>query len=183
MKRYKTEKIRDWAIVFSYALLIYISLPMMPGLWEKFTRYTGNFADYVAPFILGFIGLSVIYYLISRQKGIRSFIWLLILASAYAWGLSRLELSIERVHFLEYGLLSLFVFRALRHNIRDKSIYLWSGIAVFCLGFLDEGIQYILPNRVYETKDVIINGFAGILGLFLIGLCFQPKLENLTWSK
>ena len=183
LKKQEAKKIGDWAIVLSYTLLIYISLPLMPGLWGKFTRYAGNFADYVAAVILAVFGIIIIFYLISKQKDIRNFVWLAILAFAYAWGLSRLKLPIERIHFIEYGLLSIFVFRALRHNIRDKSIYLWSGISVFCLGFLDEGIQYVLPNRVYETRDVIVNGIAGVLGLFLIGLCFQPKLENLIWKK
>ncbi|MBL7129856.1 MAG: VanZ family protein [Candidatus Omnitrophica bacterium] len=178
MKKQETEKKRDRGIALLYILFIYISLPVMPGLWEKLTRYTGNFANYFAAVILAVFGLFIIFYLISKQKDIRNFVWLAILAFAYAWSLGKLKLSIEKIHFVEYGLLSLFVFRALRHNIRDKSIYLCSGIVVFCLGFLDEGIQYILPNRVYETKDVVVNGFAGLLGLLLIGLCFQPELKG-----
>jgi len=178
LKKQETEKKRDRRIALLYILFIYISLPVMPGLWGKFARYAGNYADYVAAFILGLIGLFIMFYLLSKQKDIRNFIWLLILSSAYAIGLSRIKLPIERIHFIEYGLLGLLIFRALRHNIRDKSLYLWSGMAVFGLGFLDEGIQYILPNRVYETRDVIVNGIAGILGLLLIGLCFQPKLER-----
>ena len=83
------------------------------------------------------------------------------------------------MHFIEYGLLGFLVFRALRHNISDKSIYLCSGIIVFCLGFLDEGIQYVLPNRVYQISDVIVNGISGVLALLIIGLCFQPELESL----
>ena len=177
MKRHKTEKIRDRAIVLSYILLIYISLPFMPKLWGRFARCAGNFTNYFAAFVLGLIGLFIVFYLISKRKGTHNFIWLAVLAFVYAWGLSRLELPIERIHFIEYGLLSLFVFRALRHNIKDTSLYLWSGIIVFCLGFLDEGIQYVLPNRVYQISDVVVNGVAGILGLLLIGLCFQPNLE------
>ena len=183
LKEQQTKKIRDWGIALSYVLFIYISLPAMPGLWGEFVKYAGNFADHFAAVTLGLIGLFIIFYLISKRKNVRNFIWLAILASAYAWALSSLEISVERVHFVEYGLLTLFVFRALNHNIRDKSLYLWSGIAVFCLGFLDEGIQYLLPNRVYNTRDVVVNGIAGILGLLVIGLCFQPKLENLKCPK
>lgn len=171
-------KIRDWGIVFFYTLVIYISLPLLPSLWGKFASYAGNFTNYVVAVILGLIGIFIIFYLIAKRKDTRNFIWLAILAFAYALGLNRLKLPVERIHFIEYGLLSVFVFRALRHSIHDKSIYLWSGIIVFCLGFLDEGIQYVLPNRVYDTRDVIVNGVAGVLGLLLIGLCFQPKLKS-----
>ena len=183
LQKQETKKIRDYGIALSYILFIYISLPLMPGLWERFAAKVGNFADYFTAVLLAVFGLFIIFYLISKRKNVRNFIWLAILASAYAWALSSLEISVERVHFVEYGLLTLFVFRALNHNIRDKSLYLWSGIAVFCLGFLDEGIQYLLPNRVYNTRDVVVNGIAGILGLLVIGLCFQPKLENLKCPK
>lgn len=177
MKKPQVKKVRDWSVVTFYTLFIYITLPVMPGLWNRFSRVAGNFANYLAAFILGLIGLLIALYLIIKQKDIRNFIWLAILACAYVLGLNRLKLPIERLHFIEYGLLGLLIFRALRHKIRNKSIYLWSGIAVFCLGFLDEGIQYLLPNRVYQTRDVMVNGLAGVLGLLLIGLCFQPKLE------
>lgn len=150
----------------------------MPGLWEKFVGKVGNFADYSAALILAVFGLFIIFYLIAKQKNIRSFIWLVVLTLIYALGLNRLKLPIERIHFIEYGLLAIFVFRALRHNVRNKSIYLWSGIIVFCLGLLDEGIQYILPNRVYDTRDVIVNGIAGILGLLVLDLVFKPKLND-----
>ena len=177
LKEQQAKKIRDWGIALFYILLIYISLPFMPRLWGRLVRYAGNFVNYFAVSILGLIGLFIIFYLISKRKGTHNFIWLAVLAFVYAWGLSRLELPIERIHFIEYGLLGLLVFRALRHNIKDTSLYLWSGIIVFCLGFLDEGIQYVLPNRVYQISDVVVNGAAGILSLLVISLCFQPKLE------
>lgn len=175
MKRLKNREILDWGIVIFYTCLIYITLPVMPGLWYKFVQRAGNFADYLAAVTLAVFGLAIIFYLFVKEKGIRNFVWLGVLALAYAFGLSRLKLSIERIHFVEYGLLSIFVFRALRHHLKNKSAYVWSGIAVFCFGFLDEGIQYMLPTRVYDTRDVIVNGIAGILGLLLIGLCIQPQ--------
>lgn len=175
LKKQRIKKIKDWGILFFYTLFLYISLPFMPGLWGRFTQKVGNFADYFAAFILGLIGLFIIFYLISRQKDIHNFVWLAILAFAYAVALRSLKLPVERVHFVEYGLLSVFVFRALRHDIKNKSVYFCSGVIVFCLGFLDEGIQYLLPNRVYNTRDVVVNGVAGILALFLIRLCLRPQ--------
>jgi uncharacterized membrane protein YccC len=151
----------------------------MPKLWERFIQRLGIFANYFAAFILSFSGALIVLYLIVNRKSFYNFFWLIILALIYIWGLNSLKLPIEKMHFVEYGLLSVLLFRALRYNMRGKSIYLNSGIAVFCLGLLDEGIQYILPNRVYEVKDVIINTIAGMLGLFVIGLCFQPKLDKL----
>jgi len=172
------HRTRDYWFAVSYILLIYISLPLMPDLWIRLTKYAGSFTNWFAAFVLLLFGLFIIFYLLTQQKGVRNFVWLGVLSLCYAWGLSRLELAVERVHFVEYGLLSVFIFRALRHKIKGKLIYFWTGSSVFCLGWLDEAIQYILPNRVYDTRDVIVNGVAGILGLLLIGLCFQPELKS-----
>lgn len=169
---------RDRLIALLYILFLYGSLPIMPGLWERFQAFAGDFANYVAYVILLALGLCITEYLIVKQKGFQSFIWLVVLVSLYILGLNKIELAIERMHFIEYGLLSILMFRALRHNLKDKSIYLWSGIIVFCLGFLDEGIQYILPNRVYDSRDVIVNGLAGVLGLLLIRFVLRPKIQK-----
>jgi VanZ family protein len=33
------------------------------------------------------------------------------------------------------------------------------------LGWLDEGIQAVLPNRVYDIRDVGVNALAGLLAI------------------
>jgi putative Mn2+ efflux pump MntP len=177
-KRFRIERIRDWLIVFLFTMLIYLTLPIMPQAWKGFRRLAGGYANHIAAIILVIIGFIILIYLIRQRRGGRSICWFLVLALIYAWALSRLKLPVERIHFLEYGLLSVFVFRALAHDIKNRSIYLWSALIVFSLGLVDEIIQYFLPNRVYDTRDVIVNGLAGILGLLIIALCFQPDLKK-----
>lgn len=183
MNKQRLGKIGDWTIFLSYTLLIYCTLPIMPRIWIRFINNTGNLANYLAALVLGLIGFLLIGCLIWQRKKIHSFIWLAILALFYALALSNLKLAIERIHFIEYGLLGIFAFRALRHSISNKSLYVYSALTVFCLGLIDERIQYVLPNRVYDTRDVVINGLAGILALLIIALCFQPSLQDLKEKK
>ena len=167
-------KIQDAAIAISFALLIYGSLPFAPGFWAKIAKITGVFSGYIAASILLLAVIAIALYLGIKKRGLVHFIWLAVLSVFYAAGLISLKLPIERIHFVEYGLLAFLVFRALRHYSGGKALYLYSGIAVFGVGFIDEAIQYILPNRVFDARDVIVNSAAGVLALLLIRLCFQP---------
>lgn len=87
----------------------------------------------------------------------------------YAVVLSRLERHEERIHFLEYGLFAGLVEAALRERGS-----LWSGwiaIAVTAAaGWIDEGIQGLVPGRVYDLRDVVFNLVAGILAVLAVTL-------------
>lgn len=72
--------------------------------------------------------------------------------------------AVERFHFAEYGFLAL-----LYHGVwRDRSAaaaLLLAFLAVFMVGTLDEGIQWFVPIRVGEWRDVLLNSVAIICGL------------------
>jgi hypothetical protein len=147
----------------------------MPNIWKFFRGRIGSSLDYFPTVSLIIIGIFIIFYLVFYRKDKRLFIYALfiLIAFAYRYGLSRIELPIEKVHFLEYGFLSFLVFRALHNDVKNKLLYPLSALIVFCLGFLDEGIQYLLPNRVYEFRDVMLNATSGVLGLCVVAFLFK----------
>jgi len=91
------------------------------------------------------------------------------LALGLYWSWS-LRIVAERIHILEYGLLGYWAARDLLQNkINIRScILLIITISVFA--FLDEGLQYFLPYRVYDLRDIAFNLTGGAWGacLFLI---------------
>lgn len=96
-------------------------------------------------------------------------------ALIYLIVLLNMERVEERAHFLEYGLVAGLIYAALR----ERSVRLREagrtprGLTRFpaasamaltaILGWGDEGIQYLLPDRVYELRDVGLNVAAGVL--------------------
>ena len=86
----------------------------------------------------------------------------MIVAAGYVLLLSRFELPEERLHFLEYGVVGGLVFAALLERQKntkpdsggpwDRSAPLWPAVGASLVtagaGWIDEGIQAILPNRV-----------------------------------
>lgn len=73
-----------------------------------------------------------------------------------------LDLPEERVHIIKFGFLGFLI-------INNFVGTLWKGIALgITMAVLDEGIQSLLPYRVGDLRDVVIN-----LLSFLWGLLFK----------
>lgn len=79
---------------------------------------------------------------------------------------------VERIHILEYGLLSFLVYRALA-GAGDLSAVLLPALWAAGLGTLDEFVQWLVPVRTGDLRDVAINLFAGACGV-LFGLSLTP---------
>ena len=73
----------------------------------------------------------------------------------------------ERTHLFEYGLVAALVHEALlerRDNGRRVPVpTLLALIISLLLGCLDEGIQFLLPNRVFDPIDIVFNSLAAII--------------------
>ncbi len=165
------ERLRAWAAVAGYTMFIYATLGVMPEVWGALTRYTQGRIDYGGSLAVLIGAATVIAMTLRRGAGWRSYAALVPLSGAYAYLLTELNtLPAERFHLAEYGVLSLFAFRALSV---DK------GLAASCLigwgiasaaGTVDEAIQWILPNRVFEWKDVGLNALSSALAMGIIAV-------------
>jgi hypothetical protein len=75
----------------------------------------------------------------------------------------------ERTHLFEYGLLAVLVLEALSERLRNgRRVPLPAVVAVVAtslLGWVDEGIQAVLPGRVYDLRDVGVNALAGLMAV------------------
>jgi hypothetical protein len=80
--------------------------------------------------------------------------------------------AVERFHFVEYGLLTLLFYRVWRGRA-DLAMLVLPLAAVLTVGTLDEAMQWFVPGRVGEWRDVLLNGAAIVCGL-LFGLGLDP---------
>jgi hypothetical protein len=69
----------------------------------------------------------------------------------------------EAVHFLEYGVLGVLLFRALRTGIQDSSVFVAGALIGILVGIFDEIIQWLVPGRFWDFRDIVLNGGASIL--------------------
>ncbi len=79
--------------------------------------------------------------------------------------LLRFALS-ERTHLIEFGVLAAFIHAALKERAsqgrRVPAVALIAVLAATAIGLLDEGIQAILPNRIFDPQDLPFNFLAAV---------------------
>lgn len=79
----------------------------------------------------------------------------------YGLALVRIERPEEKLHLVEYGAVTALVFAAVRTRYLPARRLGLALLVAFligsALGWLDEGVQYLLPDRVYEIRDVLLN--------------------------
>jgi hypothetical protein len=102
--------------------------------------------------------------------------WLYSRAMATGWP----EVDIvERVHFIEYGVIAFLFYRAWR-PAADVSVIVLPILAGIIVGTIEEWFQWFIPNRVGELRDVALNLVAVVCGL-TISIAIAPP-ERVAWS-
>lgn len=88
-------------------------------------------------------------------------------AFAYLMVGFRIDSWEERTHLIEYGIVAALIHEALLERARNGPHVpvpaILAVVATALLGFLDEGIQLMLPGRVFDFRDVFFNAFAGFM--------------------
>ncbi len=88
---------------------------------------------------------------------------------AAATGALALGLSVpeERVHFVEYGVLTLLFRRALAWHVPPARQYAGAWLLGSAVGWADELVQGATPERYYDLHDVLINSVGALLAVLL----------------
>jgi hypothetical protein len=89
-------------------------------------------------------------------------------AAVYLMTFARLGIP-ERSHLFEYGVVALFIHEALRERAsqgrRVPVPALLAIAATTLIGGLDEGIQVLLPSRVFDPLDMLVNAVAAVMAV------------------
>ena len=168
-----------WLIVVLYTLSIYAFLPFGPKLWTYVLNYNGKLAGCL---VITIISLFVIYFLfrLVLQKKVKDvYVYLtffLILLACIALFKYICVYSSERFHLFMYGILSGVVFYAFEFDIKTNRIYIYTSLLVCALGVIDEVIQFLLPMRFFDIRDIFLNWISGGLGILFIAFVLKPRL-------
>jgi hypothetical protein len=169
---------------------IVLGSPFM-GQLQSFLRRSLSTRNYVLLFGIGVLvsivaAMLIAFLKIRERRAIRFGLLIAALAfgGAYMWATSTPypEVNaVERVHFVEYGLIAFLFYRASLHRrsrregvaAADPSIVVLPLLAAFTVGTFDEWLQWFIPVRVGEAHDVFLNLTAIVCGL-LFALALQP---------
>ena len=162
-----------WLAIVLYVLFIYTSLP--------FTRYVVElvYSTYGRPLVsvlintaLGMVAIFVALTILRSGESLpQKAIALLLLVTGGILSVA-LGLPEERIHFVEYALLGYILFMA---TSTWTMPVLASALMVILVGSLDEAIQWVLPNRVGDLKDILLNSIGGALGINVAWICNKNR--------
>lgn len=147
--------------------MIYAVVPYSRRIQESVAAACGRAAfTWVVFAVLAVCAIWAVTWCARRRAAIspRSIVALLAVFAAYgarAWTLD--DSPEEALHLVEYGLLSLLLFRALAHRVRDPSIYPSAVILATLIGIGDEFLQWVTPRRFWGFGDIGLNAFAAAL--------------------
>jgi len=177
----KTRVILDWAIAISIYLCVLLIIPVSTKVFSNLSQDTIDFRlNVLINILVGLVFTCLLIFLVTKgsRGSVFSYLWLLVFLIISIYFLMRVEITRDRLHFLGYAILSLFLYRALRHNIGTQALYIWSGILIMLFAVFDEVLQLSrLGGRTFEFKDIGIDWLSGLVGQCVIAMVIRPKLE------
>ena len=168
----------SWALLVAWTLVIWAAVPFAPALRDVVALAWGrSFFTYAVIAVIVAAALTLLVRLRRRQTSLSAPVWLVavgIVFAWYAWALR--DIPEEAVHLVEYAVLGLLSFRAFSHRLRDPTIYLCGTAVGTLVGIVDEGLQWVAPNRYWTGSDLGINLVASALVQVAIARGLEPKI-------
>ena len=156
----------SWLWVGLTTLAIFASVPLARAVQTAIRERWGNETigyGVIAVVVAASLGAVAVLRRSQRTSGraalgLSNLIWLAGVAVAFITYTAHLWSNVEEAfHFVEYGALSLLLYRALTHRFRDAGIHLLAVLLGALVGLADEGIQWLVPERYWGLRDIWIN--------------------------
>jgi len=169
---------RSWFYAILWSLLIFITVPVARLIQAYISEHWGR--EFFLYGVITFFVLALIASLLlshKRTSTATNQFWLISIATVFIVYTFQLRRNPEEaVHFVQYGVLSILVYRALTHRITDYGIYFVALLLTISVGILDEALQWLTPDRVWGLKDIRLNATAAALALLGLAMGLKPAL-------
>jgi VanZ family protein len=161
-----------WLWVALCTLSIFLVIPLARSIQKFVSARWGRALFGYGVLAATAVAFCILIFILVFRLKVRSasnYLWLTAVAALYVhFTLQLWRAPEEAVHFLEYGLLGFFLFRALSLTISDKSIYPTAFLIGSLIGIFDEVLQWMMPGRYWDFRDAGLNALA--IGLFQVAL-------------
>ena len=125
------------------------------------------------------VTITVITQGLGYRPGKIELFYILGVFATYFMVILRMGMTTERSHLIEYGVLAVLILSAIKERNKSGKIigrpWLIALLATTLIGTVDELLQLLIPQRVFDYYDIIFNAFAASLAIV--------ASEGLTWIK
>jgi VanZ family protein len=169
-----------WMLVAIWAVAIYLTIPFARAV-QRYVAASSLGSDAFLWLVLVLVsigGVLALRSIVRKWTSWTQFLWLAVVTSVFVWSTLELRSSPEEaVHFVQYGVLGLLIFRALAHSIRDPTIYGTAVAIGASIGIVDEVIQWLTPERFWGLRDIWFN-FVGV-ALTMVGIALGTRPSSI----
>ncbi len=168
----------SWLLAGLWALAIFAAIPIALQLQEQVAdRFGGQTFSYLTLAAVAVAAVAAARILARSSPSPAGYVWLAVVASIYAGGTLHLwHEPAEALHFVQYGMLGVLVYRALCHRLRDASIYVVASIVGGTVGMVDELLQWVTPGRFWDERDIWIDFLGAALAQVAIARGLRPPI-------
>ncbi|KPL05968.1 hypothetical protein AMJ86_10280 [bacterium SM23_57] len=171
-----------WFAAILWTAVIFLTLPYAPVWRDWIAEHLHEVVILIAVIaILLLVFIATMVRMIRRKASFPDYVFYVLIVIGYIYSLSRIDIVVEQVHFVEYGLLAWFIISALRTDWKDSGQYLTTLLLISLVGIVDEYIQGVLVNRVGELHDVYLNILSGALALAWLRFCVKIDETPSNW--
>ena len=169
----------SWLYVVLWTVVIFLTIPFVRDFSNYVHRNWGRESfTYGVTVVIVLAAVGTVVFLLRRpQTRLINYACLLAVAGLLVYltfGLGSGSPE-EAVHYVQYGVLGVLIYRAFTHRIRDYSIYAAAAIVGTIVGMLDETVQWMTPRRYFGLNDIWLNFTA--VALIQIGLATGIRPE------
>lgn len=158
---------RLWLWTLVVVTAIYASLGLTQDLAGALRE-----RGFIGPaFILGMVlmAAAILLQASKRRPGGREIGVAFGVVAVYLIAFLRMATPEERTRLVEYSVVALFIYEALAERAGQGRRVRWPALLAVLgtagLGWLDEGIQALLPGRFYDLRDVGFNALAALMAV------------------
>lgn len=168
----------SWFLAAAWTAVIYVTIP-----FARFIQRTiqGDGSEFIFVVIVVVAVVMATVWLLAilwrRRAQMSRYLALVVIATSYV-AIALLFLSqngVEALHLVQYGVLAVLVLRALSHRIADVTAYFLAALIVAIAGYGDEFIQWLVPERYWGLRDIVLNASAGVLALLGVAFVVTPE--------
>ncbi len=165
--------------------LIYATVPFVRTVREAFiARWPAELIAFAVIAVV--LGSTVAATVILRRRqlhiGSADLLWIFSVAAVIViWTLYLMGQPEEAVHFLEYGVLGVLLYRLFEDRVPDPTVYVAATLTGLLIGTVDEIIQWLVPGRFWDIRDIVLN--TGAVALVQIAIWRIVKRPSKTVSR
>jgi hypothetical protein len=161
-----------WSGTIIYTAIIYTTLGVALTINNRINAFLGGRLNLLLYIVYSLISVAAVSYIVflKKERSKLKYIALFLFIGAFIGLLEYTHLPAEKIHLIEYGLLGIFLYNALKIDLDrfGAKLYLCGALICTIIGAVDEVIQGFLPSRIFDWRDIFLNGASSALALLVI---------------